>query len=52
MTSALPYELSQARIQDFHRDAARTHRVSRQRRVVLRLPSMPRLRRSRRALPV
>ncbi|HEY1276109.1 MAG TPA: hypothetical protein VGF25_14430 [Thermoleophilaceae bacterium] len=51
MTPALTYELAQARMQDVARVSPRVPMRARQRRLALRLPSLPRLRRARRTLP-
>ncbi|HEY1275619.1 MAG TPA: hypothetical protein VGF25_11930 [Thermoleophilaceae bacterium] len=50
MTSPLTQALADAHMRDMRRAAA-APKAPRQRRVLLRLPGAPRLRRSRRALP-
>jgi hypothetical protein len=52
MTSALMYALADARMRDLARaNAAAASKAPRRKRIALQLPSAPRLRRSRRALP-
>jgi hypothetical protein len=51
MSSKLMYALADARMQEIARSAADSHRAPRRKRIALRLPTAPRLRRARRTVP-